>query len=139
MKELLKAIFTQLKTVPAIKWIDEDFGQIDAYEERPAVQFPCALVSISQTHDALGSDEYDVTSSITVRVAHSRFADRPAQAPEAAFALTLSKLDDVEAVKTALEGFEVPGHSGRFYLRGVATERRTDGLSVKSITFSEVH
>ncbi len=40
MKELLKAIYMQLKTVPAIKWIDEDFGQIDAYEGKPPVAFP---------------------------------------------------------------------------------------------------
>jgi len=59
MKELLKAIYTQLKTVPAIKWIDEDFGQIDAYEGKPPVAFPCALVKLNQNFDPLGSDEYD--------------------------------------------------------------------------------
>lgn len=139
MKELLKAIYTQLKTVPAIKWIDEDFGQIDNYETRPAVQWPCALVSMNQNFDSLGSDAYDISSNITVRIAHNRFADRTPMAADLAFKFTLDKLDDIEAVKTALEGFEVAGHSGRFYLRGINTERRTDGIAVKVLSFQETH
>jgi len=31
--------------VPGIKWIDMDFGQLDS-DQRPAVAFPCALISI---------------------------------------------------------------------------------------------
>lgn len=139
MKSLLKAIFAQIKTVPAIKWIDEDFGQIDQYDDRPPVQFPCALVSIDQLSDPLGGDEYDQTNTITVRVAHSRLGDRSGMAPEAAMDATLKKLDDVEAVITTLTGFEVQGVTGTLYLVSANSERRADGIAVKALVFRETH
>lgn len=36
----------QLK-VAALKWIDQNFGQLDNYEIKPAVNFPCALIDLS--------------------------------------------------------------------------------------------
>lgn len=30
--------------VPEIKWIDQDFGQLEQFEHRPAVSFPCCLI-----------------------------------------------------------------------------------------------
>lgn len=139
MKDLLKAIFTHFNTIPVIKWIDEDFGQIDQYEGKPPVTFPCALVAINQVNDSLGGDEYDVTNNITIRLAHSRLGDRSGKAPDASVDNTLSKLDDVEAVTDAFEGFEVSGVSGRFYLKGILSEIRADGISVKAISFTETH
>lgn len=139
MKNLLKAVFAQLKTVPAINWIDEDFGQLEIPEGRPPVQFPCALVTIDELGDNLGGDEYDISSTITVRVAHSRFGDRSGMAPEEPIGITIKKIDDAEAVRAALTGFEVPGVCGVFYFKSMLTERRTDGIAVKSITFTETH
>jgi len=141
MKALLTALFARIKTVTAIKWIDEDFGQIDNYQgDRPPVSFPCALVAIDQQGDDLGSDAYDITSNIVIRIAHDRLGDRSGMGDSAAIALSLAKLDDVESVRAALDGYEVPGNvSGRFYLKFIVTERRTDGIAVKVLTFTETH
>lgn len=43
--ELFLAITDLIGEVPSVAWIDMDFGQMDS-EGRPAVGFPCALVSI---------------------------------------------------------------------------------------------
>lgn len=140
MKALFIAIFTQLRVNTGMKWIDEDYGQIDRYEEgKPPVAFPCALVTIDEADDSLGGGAYDVSNTITVRVAHNRFGDRTVKAPGAAANLTFSKLDDVEMVRDALEGHEVSGVCGRLYLKGIVTERRTDGIAVKVLTFTETH
>lgn len=139
MKELLKAVFAELKTVPAIKWIDEDFGQIDNYEGKPPVQFPCALVSIDDQFDSLGGDEYDVSGTVTIRVAHNRLGDRSAMANSEAVDNTMNKLDDVEAVVSALIGLSIGGVCGTLYIKSIVTERRTDGIAVKTITFTETH
>ena len=136
MKFLLKTIFTQIKTVPAIKWVDEDFGQIDQYEDKPPVQFPCALVTIDELYDSLGGDACDQTSTITVRVAHSRLGNRSGMAPGEAIDLTLAKLDVAEDVKLAIQGFKITSWNSIVYLTGMATERRTDGIAVKTLTFT---
>lgn len=36
--------------VPEVKWTDQDFGQLEAYEgERPPVLFPCVLIDFDET------------------------------------------------------------------------------------------
>jgi hypothetical protein len=139
MKDLLISIYAQINTVSSIKWVDEDFGQIDNYESQPPVALPCALVSVDQKHESIGGGAYDVNSTITVRVAHNRLGDRSAKAPTAAINNTLAKVGEAEAVRDALEGFEDTDKCGLLYLKGFTTERRTDGLSVKVITFEETH
>lgn len=45
MDVLFKAAYDKLKAVTGIKWTDEDYGQLDIYEN-PPVTFPCALLSV---------------------------------------------------------------------------------------------
>jgi hypothetical protein len=45
MDVLFKAVHEKLTKVEAIRWVDEDWGQLDIYEN-PPVTFPCALVSV---------------------------------------------------------------------------------------------
>jgi len=138
MKATLKSIYDQIKTASVIKWIDEDYGQIDNYTDRPPVQFPAALVSINQNYKSAGGTIYDVTTTIKVRVAHDRFSQRSAMAPEQAITETLNKLSQAEAVRDALQGFENDS-CGQLYLKGFETEPRSDGISVKLITLESTH
>ena len=133
IKQEIKAVFDIINSVPAIKWVDEDYGQIDAYEgERPPVAFPCALVTFNTSGDPLGGDEYDYTDTVTIRVAHNRLGDRSAKAPVAAVNLTLAKLDDVEAVKAAML-------AAGYYFTSFITERRVDGIAAHAIAFTITH
>jgi hypothetical protein len=45
MDVLFTDVIGYLKTVTALKWIDEDCGQLDIFEN-PPVAFPCALISV---------------------------------------------------------------------------------------------
>ena len=141
MKATLTSIITQLKTITALKWIDEDFGQLEVLEQRPAVKFPCALITIDQASEDLGGGDRDVTNTVTVRLAHDRTADHAqGVASGTALASTMKKLDDAEAVRDALKGYtEVVNHFGPLMYLGFTTERRADGLAVKAFTFKETH
>lgn len=47
---MLLAIQEKIKTeMPEIKWVDQDMGQLEDYEERPPVAFPCVLVDFTDT------------------------------------------------------------------------------------------
>jgi len=127
-KTRLNAVFTAIKTTPLIKWIDEDFGQIDNFESRPSVSFPAALVALNQSADPQGGDEYDMTDSVTIRVAHDRTGDRSAISQTQAYARTLNKLDTVQAVIDAMK-------SAGYYHIETVTELRSDGLSVHTCRF----
>lgn len=47
IKQLLNAVQTALKEIDALRYVGEDWGQIDFYDNRPPVNFPCALISFS--------------------------------------------------------------------------------------------
>lgn len=132
IKDDLKAIYDLLNGVRDIKWVDEDFGQIDVYETKPPVAFPCALVSLNQAGDHLGGDEYDLTNTFTIRCAYNRLGDRSAKSPAEAIAITLAKIDIVDEVKNTLI------ESG-YYYQGMVSERRSDGISVKALTFNRTN
>ena len=58
MDVLFKDVIGYLKTITEIKWIDEDCGQLDIYQD-PPVMFPCALVSV-QVPEWIGIKEPEV-------------------------------------------------------------------------------
>lgn len=58
-----------LSTVPTLKWIDMDFGQLDS-EQRPPVAFPCALVSIDLPDiNDLGNKVQKAKARINIKMA----------------------------------------------------------------------
>ena len=51
MKTILNAVMQRLKEqVSELRYISEDWGQLDYYETMPPVKFPCALVSIDRVN-----------------------------------------------------------------------------------------
>lgn len=128
IKDDLKAAYQLLMDTELIEWVDEDYGQIDNYEVRPPVKFPCALVSLTQLADHQGGNEYDRSNTFTIRLAHDRLADRPANAPEFALERTMEKLVTANKV---IDAFIDAG----YYYLGYETERRADGISVAAVRF----
>lgn len=51
MEQLLKDIQNRLtQQVTALKYVDEDWGQLDYYSQHPPVKFPCALIDVVQAN-----------------------------------------------------------------------------------------
>ena len=46
MKEILQNIQNRLSTITEIRYIDEDWGQLDYYSQNMPVQWPCCLIDI---------------------------------------------------------------------------------------------
>ena len=47
MEQVFLAVQAQLTSkVSELEWIDLDFQQLDSYELRPPVLFPCALIDV---------------------------------------------------------------------------------------------
>src|SRR5436190_8310160 len=45
--QLFLAVQNRITTITELKWVDQNFGQLDHYELKPAVLFPCALIDLS--------------------------------------------------------------------------------------------
>lgn len=53
MKQIYLTLLELLNLVPALKFTDLDKGQLEFYQTRPAVAFPCALIKIEITKTTL--------------------------------------------------------------------------------------
>ena len=57
MKALLEKIQEKLSEVAGLKYIDENWGQLDYYSPNMPVQYPCVLIDIGQVqYSNLGKD-----------------------------------------------------------------------------------
>lgn len=67
MKTLIHDAITAIATIPELKWVDDNLGQLD--EENPPVEYPCALVGIgnSRPTDYQTNPQYgDLTLEVTI-------------------------------------------------------------------------
>lgn len=46
MKAILIAVQETLLTIPELRYVDEDWGQLDDYSPNPPTQFPLALIDV---------------------------------------------------------------------------------------------
>jgi hypothetical protein len=130
MKTIYTAVIERLKNnVPALKWIDLDAGQLEYYETRPAVAFPCAIINVDLPNCADLNDYGDIqqcTALVTVRIVQNR-PDPVTREP------TLPHFDLIEQVYKALQCFEVESSPLSRVRQG--KENRPDAYFVYRIDF----
>lgn len=128
------AIYNQLKK---IRWADMDKGQLEFYETRPAVAFPCALikVEISKTEN-LGNNIQRCYGRGTIRLAFDYVGETSAKTPEALRLQSLEYFELLKAVYLAVQG--KTGGTGKFDRVSAVEENRPDGLKVLNMPFTTV-
>lgn len=136
MKALYLRLLALLGAVTQLRYIDLDKGQLDYYEQRPSVAFPCALIRIDLpriTAIGKGVQRFDV--QVTIRLAFDFIGEANARTPEATRLKSLSYFDTLEAVNLAIHEQEaVQKHP--FYQTSVREETRQDGLKIVQIAYS---
>ncbi|KAF0198851.1 MAG: hypothetical protein FD170_3971 [Bacteroidetes bacterium] len=83
INDILTAIAARLGAeVPELKYIDEDWGQLDDYSDNPPVKFPCAIIEVQQAAWRNQSNKVqDGTVNISIRVAELRLSNTNLRAP----------------------------------------------------------
>ena len=135
MKDLFKAVTARLETtVPALKWIDEDKGQLNF--ERPPVQFPCALIDIQlpKTED-LNRKLQQCQAIVTVRLAFDFSGNTSSVTPALEREKSLAYYDVVEDVKNALQGWAGVDFNS-LSRKSFYQEKRPDAYKVVAMPFA---
>jgi hypothetical protein len=137
MKTLFTSISARLKDqVTDLRWIDLDTGQLEHYEGRPAVAFPCALLDIEYPQcEDLDTTSQHVNVSITIRLAFEPMGETNSAAPSPTRTRALSILDTVEALHDALQGWGTTEFS-ELSRASVRTEKRDDPLKVYNLIYT---
>lgn len=107
MKTIYNALLSKLSEVTNLKWIDLDTGQLNA-EDRPAIAFPAALISIDiPTCNSMTDKLQYCTARISVRLVFENNVTRTNnKAPEAVKDESLKKYDTIADVYAKLQGYE---------------------------------
>lgn len=140
-KEILKAVMNRIcQEVPALRWIDYDEGQLDFSESRPPVAFPCCLIemvypdadNLAGNHPSVQRIEVSIVLKIGFNDCASFNVNKPVQVQDTAFA----RLDLIEEVHRALQGFRTENCAKSFRRRSCRPQKRPDGLKVYEAMYS---
>lgn len=138
--QLFLAIQEHLKTtVPAIRQVDQDLGQLDYYPEdgRPAVTWPCLLLDFDATADELSDGVQWLDIKVQCRLAFSPYSSSASFVPDLVKEKSLLFYEvEVELYK-ALQGFDAAGIVQPMSRQGaITTEKREDPFRVRNMVFT---
>ena len=132
INDILTAIMARLDaTEPNLKYMDEDWGQLDYYQDAPPVKFPCVLLELQGAHwRNQGRLVQDGEISISLRVADLKLSNTSYRAPVNQKAKAAAIWVILENIHKALHGWrpaEYPefGTMARVSSRKV---KRDDGI-----------
>lgn len=140
MKQLFLLIASRLKTVPGIKWIDLDKGQLNNYEVRPPMAFPGVLVRIDYVQATnQNSTVQQVTVRITLRIVWDFHGHTDSTMHPDQLAKNLEYFDFVENVYLAFQGYRDNSVIRSPFSRvSQVEETRPDGLKAVALTLSTI-
>ena len=138
MDAILDSIKNRLAgNAPTLKWIDEDWGQLDYYDPNPPVKFPCALIDAPQiiwSNTARGGQLGNAT--FKVRVATQKLSNSAQKAPVAQKEKAASIWPLLKEVFKALQAW-CPGAGCTSLIRTVTRRvRRDDGILLYEMEFT---
>lgn len=136
MKFIYEKVLAQLQTIPELRYIDLDKGQLEGYELKPSVSFPAALISIQLPRcEDLGAKKQRCQALITIRLAFDISGNTSNITPADKRADSLAYFDIVESVYAKLQGFK-DANMNAFSRQNLREERRPDKYKVVAIPFS---
>ncbi len=143
-KEVLQNIQNKLATIPALKYVDEDWGQLDDYSPNPPTQFPLALIDIGNLqYSDIGKNKsvtpqnrQMATGTIVISIASLKLTKTSARAPQSQKDQAWAIWDIVESVHAELHGVAVGGSAGAMMRTAMRKVKRDDGIQEYEVTYT---
>lgn len=144
MKVVLENIQKQLAAIPELKYIDEDWGQLDDYSPHPPTQFPLALIDIgSLEFSHIGMDKKVVpqnrqmaTGTIVISIANLRLTNTSFKSPKQQKNNVWDIWNIIECVHQQLHGFKPDCNSGAMMRTNLRRIKRDDGIQEYEVTYT---
>lgn len=137
MKQTFLITTSKLKELTWLKMSDRDRGQLDHYEGKPSVIFPCALIKINMPKRKNWSQQTQLRNlSIQIRVAFERLYDASTlNSSETNRLKALDYYDKIEEVDELFQGFRDSYFNGAWECTATFDEERPD-YDIIRFTFS---
>jgi len=128
--------------VPAIRYTDQDLGQLENYETRPPVSWPCLLLDFdAATYENLGRLHQSGRLQVVLRIGFAPFSSANSLSPDTVRDKALEYYNVENEVYKALQGWEPLGPAKEPLCQPLmrvqaATERRNDEYRVRTLVFA---
>jgi hypothetical protein len=135
---LMQLLFTKFGAdLPEYRFVEQDLKQLENYEIRPAVSWPCCLIDIEEMRysDSVGNNHQIAEGFITFRSATVKYTDINNLTPVLKREAALGYLEIENKLFKKLHGWNPTGF-GKLLRRSSITELREDDIRVKVIKFA---
>jgi hypothetical protein len=138
MKQILNSILDRLTTeIPALKYVDENWGQLDYFAPQHPVKYPCALADIDNAQwSNIGNLCQTGLAQVRITVANLRLGNTSKAAPSTQREKAFEIVDLMGNVHRALHGWTPTEHAGRLTRTATRLVQREDGIKQYEILFS---
>ena len=141
MKTLLQNIQNKLSEVIELKYIDEDWGQLNMYQ--PPVKWPCCLIDISDINFSnLGIDRTATPqnrqlgkATVKLTLANLKLTNTSMQAPQAQKDQAWLIWDLAQKIHQKMNGFTPDVNCSRMLRNDLKRSVRDDGVQEYFITY----
>ena len=136
MEEILKNIQTRITEIVEIKYVDEDWGQLDLFGTDIPVQFPCVVFDIKTgSFGNLGNDRKQVPQQrqigkfvLELSVATLKLSNTSVKAPISQKNNAWKIYDLIKSIHEKLQGFSANENCGKLNRVSYQKIRRDDGV-----------
>lgn len=140
INDILTAIHIRIALMePNLKYMDEDWGQLDYYQENPPVKFPCMLLELQQaTWKNQSQKVQDGEILISIRVADLKLSNTNPKAPAGQQAKAAAIWLILENIHKALHGWRPIAYPEFGALTRVSSRKvkRDDGIREFELVYS---
>lgn len=135
---LLLRLQNKIETdVPEIKWVDQDFGQLELPVDRAPVNFPCVLIDFLNTpYDQQSEHMQSGNVTIQIRLGFAPFGNSNGFTPAKYRQLAISYYDIEAKLYTVLQGFTADDIMQPLTRTLAASEGREDTYRVRVMNFT---
>ncbi len=144
MKTILKNIQEKLSEVTELKYIDENWGQLDYYSPNMPVKWPCCLIDINDVNftnqgiDRTKEPNNRQIGKATIRLtlANLKLSNTSMQAPQTQKNQAWLIWDLAQKIHEKLHGFYPESNSSKMLRQSLRRSVRDDGVQEYFITYS---
>lgn len=144
MIDILEAIKNKLNEVSELKYIDENWGQLDLYGPQIPVMWPCALVDFNTGQFSnIGTNIRKVpinrqqgTVSVEITVANLKLTNTSNKAPSFQKDKAFAIWDLINKVHNILQGWSPEENAGALIRTTFNKVRRDDGVQEFRVIYS---
>jgi hypothetical protein len=125
-----------LEKVAGIKYVDEDWGQLDYYSQSPPVKWPCTLIDVSNADftDKVRNRHFkpqmrqDAQCVLTIRLANLKLSNSSHKAPATQKAHAAHIKELAQLIHTDLQGVCLSDNASGLKRRRMQRQMRDDGI-----------